>query len=100
MVIHLSHFEFYHIKMGVGEGTNIKVELLALWGLFHFVHLFQEEKLHIMGDSQIIVEWVNYNCNLHVFSLEPWLKRFKRRFSIFKDFSYLQRIQSYCQYSL
>ena len=43
--------------MNVGSGSNNHVELLALWGLLHFVNLRGIGLQLIMGDSKVIIDW-------------------------------------------
>lgn len=36
MVIRIRNSSSYRLKLGVGCGSNTKVELVALWGLLYF----------------------------------------------------------------
>ena len=38
MIIYLYLSSYYKLKLGVGGGTNTKVELLALWGLIFYAN--------------------------------------------------------------
>ena len=42
---------------GVGNGTNIIVELVSLWGLPWFVRRMGLASILIVGDSKAITDW-------------------------------------------
>lgn len=72
MVLHITHSKFYHIKLGVGEGTNTKPELLVLWRLLYFASFKEVSNLQILGVSKLTFDWINCKCNLKVLYLELW----------------------------
>ena len=47
----ISKDHFYCIKMGCGQSTNTRAELLALWVLLTFANMLGLPYLHIRGDS-------------------------------------------------
>ena len=52
MVIFLSHSEFYQLKLGIGEGSNNKVELLAFCGLLFLSNLKNIGRLQVQFKVQ------------------------------------------------
>ena len=42
---------------GVGNGTNIIVELVSLWGLPWFVRRMGLASILMVGDSKVIKDW-------------------------------------------
>ena len=63
MMINLKQNLSYRLRMGIGKGSNIKVDLLALWGLLSFAYEKDMLSLTILGDSKVIVDWDN---NIHI----------------------------------
>jgi ribonuclease HI len=58
VVLHLFNHVCYKIKMGLGPGTNNYAELLSLKLLLLFAKVKNVNSIHIFGDSQIVVKWV------------------------------------------
>ena len=59
--------------MDVGQGTNTKEELMALWGLLYFARSRQITKLFFLGDSKVIVDLALEIHNIHYVYLFHWL---------------------------
>ena len=80
--------------MGVGYGLNTKAELLALWCLPWFaknnIGSFQ-----VLGDSMIIIDYADENCELHVIAIDHWINRVRDQINIvtFISFSHV-----YCEF--
>lgn len=66
MILRSSHTDFYILRLGVGEGSNTRVELLALWGPLFFANKIHCVRLQVVGDLKLVVDWFNNNCNLQV----------------------------------
>jgi ribonuclease HI len=90
MVLHLSHSKFYNLKLGVGAGSNTRAKLLALWGLLNFAKSIHVEHLQVVGDSKLIVDWINHICNLQVLNLESWQKRIRQLQEAFQELTITQ----------
>ena len=45
----------FKIKLGCGNNTNTRAELLALWVLLYFVDGIGIPSLHVYGDSSIVI---------------------------------------------
>jgi ribonuclease HI len=73
-VLHLSENHSFHIKLGLGQGTNNYAELLTLKLLL----LFAKEKdllhLQIFGDSMIVINWARKLQQCHNIFLLPILE--------------------------
>ena len=52
------------------EGTNTKVELLALWCLAKFASILRIDTMNVYGDSMVIVNWAKKLGSLPVLLLE------------------------------
>jgi len=60
-----------------GEGNNMKVELLGLWGLLHLATLLSLSRLMIVGDSKATIEWIKGVSRLNCIYLRPWQQKIK-----------------------
>ena len=49
----------YRLKWGLGDGTNSKAKLLALYMLLIFSHEKGLRRLQIFKDSMIVINWLN-----------------------------------------
>ena len=55
MVLFISPSHFFHMKLGCGGSTNIRVELLAPWALLLVAKYFGIPEMKIFGDSKVII---------------------------------------------
>jgi ribonuclease HI len=67
----------FRLKMNCGSGTNTKGELLALWCILYFACFKKINRLQLVGDSKIIIDWFANDNNLQVISLQPWMTRIR-----------------------
>jgi hypothetical protein len=51
------------------------VELLGSWDTLFLTNLLALPKIQILGDSKVIIDWLNEKSELRVSSLEGWKKR-------------------------
>ena len=58
MILYISWNHFFHMAMGCGRCSNTKDELLALWGLLHVASTIGLPRLTLLGDSKVLIEWV------------------------------------------
>ena len=66
----INHDHYICMKMGVGQSTNTRYKLLALWTLLFMAKSFGLPTLHIHGDSSIIINWFNRRSTLSSLALE------------------------------
>jgi ribonuclease HI len=64
-----------------GEGTNTKEELMGLWATLFIANYLSITKLQILGDSKVIINWINKKGNLCINALEGW----KQRINLLKE---------------
>jgi ribonuclease HI len=55
-----------------GDGSNTKVELVGAWATFIMEKVLHLHHLHILGDSKVIIEWLQWKCKLHATKIEGW----------------------------
>jgi hypothetical protein len=48
---------------------------MGAWATLHLANLLALPKIQILGDSKVIIEWLNERSDLRVSSLEGWKKR-------------------------
>jgi len=60
-----------------GNGTNSKVELLGAWVSLTIAKLWEIPKIKMLGDSKVIIDWINNKSNLNAMDIEGWKRRTK-----------------------
>jgi hypothetical protein len=65
---------YFHIKYAPGRGTNNREKFIALWSLFEATLRKGARKLHVMGDSKMIIDWENKKAMLSDVCLGPLLQ--------------------------
>jgi ribonuclease HI len=73
--------------LNCGQGTNTRVELLGLWASLTLAQRLNISQLHVLGDSKIIIDWINHTCNLKVANLLGWMKKIRE---LSHSFSYIK----------
>jgi len=58
-VIKTPNSTIYRWLYNCGEGTNTKVELLGIWATLTLATHLALSKLQALGDSKVIIEWLN-----------------------------------------
>jgi hypothetical protein len=58
-IIILDEFSVYRWTLNCGRGTNIREELLGALVFLTLAHKISITDIHILGDSKIIIDWIN-----------------------------------------
>lgn len=58
--------------LNCGDGSNTKADLLALWTSLFLASSWSLNHLLVLGDSNVIIEWINLKCNLNSVHIEGW----------------------------
>jgi ribonuclease HI len=61
--------------LNCGNGTNMKAELLGAWASLILASRLHINELLLLGDSKIIIDWLNGHADFHVADLESWKER-------------------------
>jgi ribonuclease HI len=77
IVLKMSSDHLFKIHLVVGTCSNIKAELLGLWGLLHFALRLHIHELMVVGDSKVILDWFDGKSHLNVLSLQTWKRKIK-----------------------
>jgi hypothetical protein len=67
----------------VGQGTNTKAELLGAWAAIRLALHLSIRRLHLVGDSKVVIAWLDNKGSLKVCAIEGWKSRLKE---MVKDF--------------
>jgi len=57
------------------EGTNTKVELLGVWATLLLEKHLSLHKLQVLGDSKVVIDWINKRGDLRACTIEGWKQR-------------------------
>jgi len=71
--------------MAIGSGSNIRVELVALWGVLTLCKSLDLQVIHVAGDSKVVIDWFNGISALNVITLNQWKERVKELGSFFSQ---------------
>ena len=88
VVLFLEEGYYFQARWGLGEGTNNKAELLALYMLLLLAHEKGVQKLQIFGDSMIIINWINQTQRCHNIHLYPILEEVSQLKTTFNQISF------------
>ena len=62
--------------MKAGNGTNTRVELLAMWAILFVAKEYKVENIYIVGDSQVIIDWADRDNNFQSILFDHGNQRF------------------------
>jgi ribonuclease HI len=58
-----------------GQGTNTKAKLMGVWASLILAHRLNIEVMLLLGDSKVIIDWINGKADLQAIALECWKER-------------------------
>jgi hypothetical protein len=59
----------------LGDGSNTKIELVGAWKTFIMENGLHLHHLLLLGDSKVIIEWLQWKGKLHATKIEGWKRR-------------------------
>jgi ribonuclease HI len=71
-----------------GVGTNTKAELMGLWASLTLASFWSLNHLHVLGDSRVIIDWINRKCNLQSIHVEGWKQKTQQLSKLFTDINF------------
>jgi ribonuclease HI len=71
--------------LNCGEGFNTKAELIGLWASLFLASSWSLNHLLVLGDSRIIIEWINHKSNLQSVHIEGWKQQTRALANFFTD---------------
>jgi ribonuclease HI len=74
-VIKTSDSTIYRWYFNCREGTNTKEKLLGVWKTLLLVNHLSIHKIQILGDSKVIIDWLNKKSEMRDCAIEGWKQR-------------------------
>ena len=93
----LSKEHHFHLKLGCGQSTNTRFELLAPQVLLVFAKQIGLPYLHIRGDSSTVINWFNGKASLETLELTGWCQEIM---TLRSCFSHLETTHVYREFNV
>jgi ribonuclease HI len=87
-IINLPGSTVYKWYINCGEGTNTKAELLGVWATLTLANMWSIQKIQILGDSKVIIDWLNQKSNLQAIDIEGWKQKTRDLANLFQGISF------------
>jgi hypothetical protein len=71
-----------------GASTNTKAELMGLWATLTMATHWSIKKLQVLGDSKVIIDWINHKGQLHATNFEGWKLKTRELTTSFQDIKF------------
>jgi ribonuclease HI len=78
----------YKWTFNCGEGTNTRAKLLGVWDTLIVASRLDLKHIKVLGDSQIIIDWLNNKGKLRVLALDRWQEKIIDFIKNFKEISF------------
>jgi ribonuclease HI len=91
-----SQFRTTNWFLNCGSGSNTKAELMGLWVSLSLATFWSLNHILVLGDSRIIIDWINLHSKLHSVHIEGWKERTLKLSSNFSaiEFRHIPRSQN------
>jgi ribonuclease HI len=94
-LLRISKNSYYSWTFNCGPGTNTRAELLGVWATLHLASRLNIEDIQIIGDSKIVIDWLNNKGKLQVSSLLGWMDRVRELHTTFRHISYKHTLREH-----
>jgi ribonuclease HI len=94
-LIRTSKNSFIRWTFCCGPGTNTRAELLGAWASLHLATILNIEHLQLIGDSRVIIDWLNHIGKLHSIALLAWMDRIRSIQCHFKKLTFTHASREY-----
>ena len=84
VVIKMSPSYQFHFHWNSGWGMNNRENFIFVWGLLYCTKKLGIDTLHILGDSHVVIEWLNGHSYFNLPFLFNQIRRIARLKSMFK----------------
>jgi ribonuclease HI len=74
--------------LNCGRGSNTKAELLGLWATLMIASCWYLNHLHVIGDSKVIIDWINNKSSLQSIHVEGWKQKTQQLALSFSDITF------------
>jgi ribonuclease HI len=87
-VIKTPDLSVYRWFFNCGEGSNTRAELLGVWATLTLATHLSLQKLQVLGDSKVVIEWLTNRGRLQASAIEGWKLRTKELLKNFQEISF------------
>jgi len=87
-VIKLNEHSVYRWTLNCGGGSNTRAELLCSWVSLTLTHRLSITDFHVIGDSKIVIDWLNDKGSLQEISIDCWKDGIKELFKFFSSITF------------
>jgi ribonuclease HI len=87
-MLHISTRSSFRWTLNCGQGTNTKAELTGAWATLTLARRLNLLDLVVLGDSRIVIDWLNGKANLQVATLLSWKDRIREALRHFRTLSF------------
>jgi ribonuclease HI len=87
-MLHISTHSSFRWTLNCGQGTNTKAELTGAWATLTLARRLNLLDLVVLGDSRIVIDWLNGKVNLQATTLLSWKDRIREALQHFRTLSF------------
>jgi ribonuclease HI len=87
-VIKTPEMTTYRWTLNCGQGSNTRAELLGVWACLTLALRLNLDVTHVLGDSKIVIDWINQSNKLQVTSLLGWKTKIRELIAHFMDIKF------------
>jgi ribonuclease HI len=87
-VIKINDHSTYRWTLNCGNGTNTRAELLGVWASLTLASRLSITDFLVLGDSKIVIDWLNRKGALQVVTLDCWKDRIYELLKCFRTISF------------
>jgi ribonuclease HI len=80
--------QVFHWFFNCGAQTNTKAELLGVWATLTITKLLNLRYIQVIGDSKVIIDWLDQKGKLQAINVEAWKQRTKDLVQFFNGISF------------
>jgi ribonuclease HI len=78
----------YRWVFNCGGGTNTRAELLGVWATLMLATHLSFQRLQVLGDSKVVIDWLSKRGRLQASAIEGWKSRIKELIKPFQEISF------------
>jgi len=87
-VLQIDDHTEYRWTLNCGSGTNSRVEIMGAWATLTLATRLFVFDLFVLGDSKIIIDWLNGKGSITVANLYSWNERIYEIIPLFRTLSF------------
>jgi ribonuclease HI len=87
-VLNIDEHTKFRWTLNCGRGTNSRAELMGAWATLTLATRLYVYDLYVLGDSKIIIDWLNRKGSIMVENLYGWKERITDLIPLFRSLSF------------